>query len=510
MRLAWALTLLLLAPALVGGAVGEDAREERGWWTSTTLDADQDGLDDALALAGADPLVVLLDYATMPTRAQKAAVRDAGVLLVAEYRHFPVLAVQALPQQVPGLARLPGVVLVEKDDVLVPLLKESVPLIGAPQAATRYGATGAGVTVAVIDDGAFDQHPDLRSKVTASYDATGGGGGPLTGAPVTVVAPAGEEGHGTHVAGTVVGGGDQSGGVYKGVAPGAQYVNVKVFSGPNQTSSTLVLKGLDWIVDQQDELGVRVVVMSLGGRPSDGKDAISRAVNVAVDEGLVVVAAAGNGGPGAQTISSPGAAAKAITVGAVDKRKGIASFSSRGPTLDGRAKPDIMAPGVGIVSTVPPHKESGGILLRQGTLFYGPLSGTSMAAPHVAGVAALMLQANPDLGPQEVKDILLVTAQDLGGPGADNATGYGFVNAIAAVQVAKDPSLLESPQMRAKLAAIPDPPEESVLDRLSYEVGSMTRSGELLFYGVLLLALVAVLVVGALIVRRRRAAAPPP
>ena len=514
MRTAWALAMLLLAPALVSASEAP-AEPAEGWWEDTRLDEDRDGVDDALAplLSTSAPLVVLLDYASMPTEAQKAAVRARGVEIVQAYGHFPILAVRALPAQVPGLATLPGVVLVEKDDVLTTQLKESVPLLGVPQAIRTYQTTGKGVVVAVLDDGSFDQHPDLRQKVAAAYDAGGGTGGPASeGSPVTLVAPASEDGHATHVAGTILGGGDQSGGTYRGVAPGARYVNVKVFTGPNQTSSTLVLKGLDWVLDQQDALGIRVATMSLGGRASDGKDAISRAVNVAVDKGLVVVAAAGNGGPGPETVSSPGAAAKAITVGAVDKRKGVATFSARGPTLDGRLKPDVAAPGVGIVSTVPPNKGSGASVLETQTLFYGPLSGTSMAAPHVSGVVALMLEANPSLSPQQVKQMLMVTAQDIGAPGADNETGYGFVNAIAAVQVAKDPSILESPQFRAKLAAIPDPPEESFLSKLSYEMESMGRSGALVFYGVLALAVAGVLVAGTFILRRRAArdGAPPP
>lgn len=510
--LPWILLALLLAGPLLASATPQHPTfpaDER-WWESAALDPDRDGVDDALetlldAAAPSDPLVVLLGYARMPTPAEKAAVRGSGAFIVHEYRHFPILAVRAPAAHVRGLADLPGVALVEKDDVIRRQLKESVPLMGVPQAIQRYGATGQGVVVAVLDDGAFDQHPDLQRKVAAAYDAAGGADATPLGGAITVVAPASDEGHATHVAGTIVGGGDRSGGVYKGVAPDARYVNVKVFTGPNQTSSSVVLNGLDWVLDHREDLDIRIASLSLGGRASDGRDALSRAVNVAVDKGLVVVAAAGNTGPAEGTVSSPGAAAKAITVGAVDKRKGLAHFSARGPTLDGRVKPDVVAPGVGIVSTVPPGRTGGAGILSgdDRTLLYGPLSGTSMAAPHVAGVVALMLEAEPTLDPGDVKRILLATAQDLGKPGVDNETGHGFVNAIAALQVAQDLTLLESPGMRERLASIPDPPPEPFMERLSYEMQALGRSGRLTLYAVLGVVLVAA-VAGAWMLRRKK------
>jgi serine protease AprX len=295
------------------------------------------------------------------------------------------------------------------------------------------------------------------------------------------VAPAGTEGHGTHVAGIAVGSGGQSGGLYKGVAPDAKFVNVKVFSTANSTTSDIVLKGLDWVLSNAKAHNIRVASMSLGGTPSDGTDAICRAVDHAVDEGMIVIAAAGNAGPGKGSITAPGAAAKAITVGAVDKEKRVAGYSSRGPTVrTARAKPDISAPGSDITSTVPPSTTtvSGVFGGKSSAGFYGTLSGTSMATPHVSGVVALMLQANPALTPTDVKKMLLVTAQDLGAKGPDNDTGYGFVNAIAAVQVAKDPKLLDSPRFASLLATVPDPAPEGVFDKLSYDITAMIRDGQ--------------------------------
>lgn len=506
MRVPGLLALLLLVPALTGAVAGAPAASGApAWYEATTLDRDGDRLDDALApLVGrAGPVQVLVSYGRQPTDADARALEAAGAVVLSRYHHFPLLAARAPAHVVPDLLALPGVVFVEKDDLVRRQLRESVPLLGVPQAVSRFGHTGKDVVVAILDDGAFDQHPDLREKVVAAHDATGASADSPVDAPVGLVAPASQEGHATHVVGTVVGGGDQSGGLYKGVAPDARYVNVRVFSGPNETTSSIVLRGLDWVLDRHEDLGIRVVTLSMGGRPSDGRDALSRAVNLAVDEGLVIVAAAGNGGPDEGTVASPGAAAKAITVGAVDKRKRLADFSARGPTADGRMKPDVVAPGVAITSTVPPSGGAGGLVASK-SLFYGSLSGTSMAAPHVAGVVAMMLESNPDLAPIDVKRILMATAQDLGAAGPDNETGYGFVNAIAAMQVVEDPELLESAELRARLESIPEPPEESILERLSYEMDSLARSGALVQYALLGVGIATVVGAGAWGWRKRQ------
>lgn len=507
MRQAALLAALLLVPALAGASVPAASAGplERPWWVSTMMDVDQDGLDDALdSVLGTQVTVrVLVDYERMPSALDHAALTAAGATIVRGFDHFPILVVEADASRLRALADLPGVALVEKNDVVTLQLKESVPLTGAPQAWKSYGVTGKGITVAVIDDGAFEQHPDFEGKIAGHYDASS----PTRALdPLGLLAPAGGSGHGTHVAGTIVGDGDESDGTYRGVAPDARFANVKVFSSANQTNSDLVLAGLDWTLNNADALGIRIASMSLGGRASDGTDAISRAVDIAVDKGLVVVAAAGNTGPGAQTIASPGSARNAITVGAVDKSKVVAGFSARGPTIDGRLKPDIVAPGVDITSTIQPLSVSGltGLLSGSRELFYGPLSGTSMAAPHVAGVVALMLQANPELTPFEVKQMLLATAQDLGEKGADNDTGYGFVNAIAAVQIAKNPALLEQPRFQSVLATIPQPEGESTFERLSS--GAQRIAGDttlwLVLGGVVGAAVIAAVVV---VVLRKRA-----
>ncbi len=503
--LGWLGVLLLLASALPLSAEAR-AQPVAPWWTDVSFDRDHDGIDDALAarLGSSDPLTVLVDYASMPTPGQRAALDSLGVQVTSAYAHFPILAVRALPSQVPALRALPGVVMLEHDDAIYRLLKDSVPLIGAPTVWKDYGVTGKGETIAILDDGAFEQHPDLQGKVEADFDA-GSPSTPLGGSPVTVVAPAGTEGHGTHVAGIAVGDGAQSQGLYKGVAPDAKFANVKVFSAANATTSELVLRGLDWVLSNAKAHNIRIASMSLGGSPSDGNDAICRAVDHAVDEGLVVIAAAGNAGPDASTITAPGAAAKAITVGAVDKQKRIASYSSRGPTIATKLlKPDVVAPGSDITSAVPPSTTSvSGLFGDRSAGFYGTLSGTSMATPHVAGVAALMLEANPALTPADVKKIILVTAQDLGPKGRDNDTGFGFVNAIASVQAAKDPTILDQPQFASLLAVVPDAPHESALDQFQYDVAAMIRQGQTSLLVAVAVGSVGAVFMGVAIARRK-------
>lgn len=168
--------------------------------------------------------------------------------------------------------------------------------------------------------------------------------------------------------------------------------------------------------------------MSLStANPSDGRDALSQAVNAAVDAGIIAVVSAGNSGPDAFTVGAPAAAEKAITVCAMrdpgESGWSLGYFSSRGPALDGRIKPDICAPGVRITS-----------VMAGTTDRYVAYSGTSMSSPYVAGVVALMLEANPYLTVADVKEYLYDTAQDWGRPGRDNEYGYGRVNAYRAVQ----------------------------------------------------------------------------
>lgn len=270
-------------------------------------------------------------------------------------------------------------------------LDRSVAQIGAPTA-WEAGFDGTGVTVAVLDTGVDADHPDLTGRVVAEQD--------FTGSPSTDD----KFGHGTHVAATIAGTGDASDGLRPGVAPGAALISGKVLGDDGTGSLSGVIAGMEWAT----ETGADVVNMSLGSGPSDGSDPLSLAVNeLTATTGTLFVVSAGNDGPGASTVGSPGSADAALTVGAVDRDESIAEFSSRGPRLgDLAVKPDITAPGVGIVAA----RAAGTALGTPVDDLYTSASGTSMAAPHVAGAAALLAAQHPDWTATQLKDALVSTA----------------------------------------------------------------------------------------------------
>ncbi|RFC70307.1 hypothetical protein DXZ75_23370 [Streptomyces sp. AcE210] len=279
------------------------------------------------------------------------------------------------------------------DKQVKPLLDKSVPQIGAPDA-WAAGYDGKGVKVAVLDTGVDLDHPDLAGKVVASESFV----------PTETVTD--KQGHGTHVASTIVGSGAASDGLRKGVAPGADLLVGKVLSNVGSGEDSWVLAGMEWAAAQ----GADIVSMSLGG---DGtpNDVMSQAVNRLSEQyGTLFVIAAGNAGPAAGTVRSPGLAAKALTVGAVDRDDKVAYFSSRGPgNSGGSLKPEISAPGVDIVAA----RAAGTTLGTPVDDHYTTLSGTSMATPHVAGAAALMAQKHPDMTGEQLKNALASTAKNL-------------------------------------------------------------------------------------------------
>jgi serine protease AprX len=195
-----------------------------------------------------------------------------------------------------------------------------------------------------------------------------------------------------------------------------------------------VMAGVEWAVDR----GVQVINLSLGGSgSSDGQDALSLTCNAAVARGIVVCAAAGNEGPTARTIGSPGAAADVITIGATDRRDRVASFSSRGPTRDGRTKPDVCFPGVDIVAARAAGTTMGSPLGE----WYTASSGTSMATPHAAGLAALLLQARLGSSPAQIKQALMETALDLGVDANTQGAGRARADhALAAIRGDEPPT----------------------------------------------------------------------
>ncbi|WP_337724186.1 S8 family serine peptidase [Saccharothrix sp. CCNWLW140] len=209
-------------------------------------------------------------------------------------------------------------------------------------------------------------------------------------------------GHGTHVASTIAGTGAKSGGKNKGVAPDAALLDAKV-CGESGCSESTILAGMQWAV----ESGAKVVNMSLGGPDTEALDPLEEAVNqLSAQHDVLFVVAAGNSGPAGQTVASPAGADAALAVGAVDKEEQIARFSSRGPRVGDRAvKPEITAPGVAIAAA----KAGGGGEPAPGG--YVAMSGTSMAAPHVAGAAAVLVGQRPDLSSAQYKALLMGSAK---------------------------------------------------------------------------------------------------
>ncbi|NOZ50256.1 MAG: S8 family peptidase, partial [Chloroflexi bacterium] len=335
---------------------------------------------------------------------------EHGIAELAERAVFtlmPAVPAEGTPAHIRELAQHANVERIWFDLPVHTMLDRSVPLIRAPQVWEGSGQ-GAGVKVAILDTGCDLQHSDLQDRIKAHQDFSGKGD------------VQDGNGHGTHVASIIAGSGAASGGRYRGVAPQVDLFIAKVLDDRGGGRMSNVIAGLEWALHS----GVRVVNMSLGSDVScDGTDALSEACDAVVARGVVVAAAAGNSGPGAHSVGSPGCARSVITVGATDDFDAIARFSSRGPTADGRVKPDIVFPGVDIVAA----RAAGTALGRIVDNHYVQLSGTSMATPHATGAVALLLQAEAQLTPSQVKERLLATAIDLGQDANSQGKGRGDV-----------------------------------------------------------------------------------
>jgi serine protease AprX len=309
-------------------------------------------------------------------------------------------------------------------------LDVSRPLIQADQVENNLGFDGTGITVAVLDTGVDATHPALAGVVTSQQDFTGASGNPAEGTGDL-------NGHGTHCAGVVA----SQDATRRGIAPGANIADIKIMDVNGTTDQVIAVAGITAAVT----LGVNVASNSWGfthadgnwtdppapGQP-DGTCVLCTAADNAVNAGVVFVVAAGNEDNDTCAtydthIRCPGLARLATTVGASDDSDNMAGFSSIGPTPDGRAKPDVVAPGVEI-----------GSARASGTSMGSPIDanwtnsdGTSMACPHVAGVAALILDKNGAVTPANVKSTLMATAVNIGATA--NEMGSGRVDALAAV-----------------------------------------------------------------------------
>ena len=255
---------------------------------------------------------------------------------------------------------------------------------------------GGGVTAAVLDTG-LSLHPDFRGRVAAFLDMTGKGKDPRV--------PYDDSGHGTHVAGILLGDGRMSGGRFAGIAPRAGIVALKVLDEKGEGKIEDILRGIDWVRSHAKEYGIRVANLSVGAKEGLGEEKEQRlleAVETLWDEGLVVTVSAGNQGPREGTVAVPGTSRKVITVGALKMESVPLECSGRGPTRDCVVKPDLLAPGYLIHSCRNRYGKRWG--------YYTAKSGTSMAAPVVCGAAALYLCKYPRATNLEIKLRLMQTA----------------------------------------------------------------------------------------------------
>jgi serine protease AprX len=433
----------LLAPVV--GGTGELVDDVIGGLTATIDDAVQE----------------LTGHATVLVIAERGADLDAitaaaseRVEVVSVYPRIDVLLAAGDADALRSLATIPGVLRLEHDAPIQTFTDTShdatrgSELLDGSVTVDGQIIDGTGVGVAVVDTGVDGWHPDLAArmgenvKVVPSLGLLGGTAVPFEQSDTLSLG-----GHGTHVAGIVAGDGTASDGRFPGAAPGA---TIHGGSGGTLISMHSALEGLYWVLENHDTVtpAIRVVNNSWGSAAGDHNPdgATERVVGSLIAEGVTVVFAAGNsGGDGSRQITSvqcvnptPGMICVAAydDLGTGTREGSTASFSSRGDESRPETWPDLAAPGVNIVAACNVHLPvcATGAFGADDFVNYASLSGTSMAAPHIAGIAAQVLQVDPSLTPAEVEAILVGTAHDYGAPGFEG--GAGLVDAVAAVQAA--------------------------------------------------------------------------
>lgn len=424
--------------------------------------------DVAQALANSAPtdqleIVIAYGQPHAPTAAQTQVLRDLGIGQGVTMRQLPLAGAIATPAQIRALAQRDDVAAIHLNRTLTYYNHDARRISGVDRLQTdsNLGYTGRGVTVMVNDSGIDATHPDLQfgSHVVENVQAIANlaslsGVFPATyleGQLVTDIS----SGHGTHCAGSVGGTGARSGGLYRGVAPDADLVGY----GSGAVISILdAIGGFDYAIEKQNAFRSPIKVISNSWGTSgrfDPTDPVNIASYAAYKKGIVSVFAAGNDGPGEDTHNPYAQAPWVISVGAGEKDGTLADFSSRGKPgetatfsmSDGVQwtyvnQPTIVATGVDIISTraltgaLPLLAATQDAALGANAAFYTHMSGTSMATPHVAGIVALLFQANPGLSPLEVKETLRATANPMAGR-QPYEVGSGQVDAYEAAQVAK-------------------------------------------------------------------------
>jgi serine protease AprX len=385
-------------------AVATTSAPSRAWQDVVVTGAGADAAAGAVEAAGGRVL------ASLPVVRGVAARLPEGANLGAEWTVAPQreLRVASTTTTTPGAA--------------VSTVRET---LGLP----RAGNEGRGVTIAVVDTGIADV-PDLAGRISEHVDVTGTGAGD-------------GYGHGTFMAGLIAGSGAASGGAYRGVAPAADIVDVKVADAAGRTDLITVLRGLQWV----SEHDVDVLNLSLSSNsPLPYQiDPLTQGLEALWRRGVMVVVPSGNDGPDAGSVTSPGSDPNLLTAGGLDERgtadRGddvVGQFSGRGPTWQGDAKPDLVAPGGHVVSLRSPGSviDTTNPQARiDADYFRG--SGTSMATAVTAGVVAGVLAVRPQLRPDSVKSLL--TGTSYAAPGLTRAAGGGTGGLDAARAVKSAP-----------------------------------------------------------------------
>ena len=466
------------------------------WWLHWSRDKDGNELDDRLEWLLEQPAEmqqdwwkrappgsarIFVDYDHHPTDADVSALEDLGVEVTFRFTYLDTVSATAPFDSIlgpNGILSLPGVVMVEDLGLAEPNMHEAVPNMGVDAVWQDLGLDGTGSVIAILDTGVRGDHEGLNDmdddpftciedppepdptdptpppvpadcdpKVIAFFDAV------FTDEEHDPAESYDSGTHGTHVAGIAAGSGggqtDPASGLrYVGAAPGAWLINILACCDGDIED---VMQGAQWAIDNKDKHGIDIVTSSLGEQQfeihfdNDGNSAWSRQMDMVVEAGIITTLSAGNefGGAtfaGCNTIDSPGDAKLPVTVASLDKDLGLAIYSSRGYTSDLRVKPDVATIGSSIMAPDAATQDG-----------YTSKSGTSMATPLMAGIAALMIQANPDLTPTEFKDIIAAHSIEreialLDDPGfndcslletrPDNEFGYGQADPVAFVEAA--------------------------------------------------------------------------
>jgi len=352
----------------------------------------------------------------------KQYLESLGAKIKYELPLINAYAVVLPPEKLEALGRCKPIKYICDDMEISSLLEIATQVIGSRDA-NRKGYNGKGVGVAVLDTGVYP-HPDLtkpKNRIVAFKDFVN-----------SKAEPYDDNGHGTFIAGAVAGNGFLSDGKHAGVAPLANIIGIKVIDSGGQGQASDIAAGMQWVFDNRKEFNIKVVSLSLGGRATGSlrNDPLVAAVERLWKEGIFVAIAAGNSGPERATITTPGISPSAVTVGAIDDKRTvsilddvIADFSSRGPALGRLAKPDVVAPGVNIISLNTDASYLPGDKLSNLKEPYVKMSGTSMSTPLVAGIAALLFGKNPNYKPDQLKELLLKNARRLSGVRFDEGNG---------------------------------------------------------------------------------------